>query len=271
MKRLGIIALCLTFLVGTALAGELSSLKVVETQDDMGQIIVPIELNNTVPMAALDMPLEFSEGVVLEEVRFNFEGSRSATFDFAHANIDNVDRTVVIGMIPMVYGERSDLEVGNGPIAQLVFTVQDPAVEEIEISPTTMDKPSHSLMLVYNDGKQAVDMTPDFGTITVPVNKGNAGDMVPEEFKLGQNHPNPFNPTTGISYGLPEATNVRLEVFNVLGQQVRTLVNEYQSAGNYTVNWDGLNNNGSSVASGIYFYRLTTDKEHATKKMMMLK
>jgi len=270
MKRLGIIALCLAFLVGSSFAAELSSLKLADTQEDMGKIIVPIELNNTIPMAALDLPLKFSEGVILEDVLFEFEGSRSATFDFAHANINNADHTVVIGMIPMIDGTGSDLEVGSGAIAELVFSVQDPSVEEIEISPTSMDKPSHALMLVYNEGKQAIDMTPEFDVITVPVNK--SGDqMVPEKFGLDQNYPNPFNPTTGIAYALPEATNVRLEIFNVLGQQVKTLVNEYQNAGNYDVIWDGLNNNGSSVASGIYFYRLTTDKEQATKKMMMLK
>lgn len=274
MKRLGIIMLCLTFFVGSSLlAAEVSSLKAakVQPQNDMNQIIVPIELNNTVPMAALDMPLKFTEGVVLDKVLFEFEGSRSADFDFKHANIDNEARTVVIGMIPMVYGDNSDLAVGSGAIAQLVFSVVDPSIEEFEISPTTMDRPSHSLMLVYSDSKSAIDMAPEFGTINVSVTKGNPDDLVPPDFKLAQNSPNPFNPTTGIDYALPKATNVRLDVFNVLGQQVRTLVNEFQDAGHHSIIWDGLNNSGSSVATGVYFYRLTTDEHHATKKMLMLK
>ena len=94
---------------------------------------------------------------------------------------------------------------------------------------------------------------------------------VPEEFALFQNFPNPFNPETEIRFSLPEAGHVRLEVFNILGQEVATLVDEYCEAGTQSVVWNGHSNSGSEVASGIYLYRLTTDKYVKTMKMNLLK
>ena len=82
------------------------------------------------------------------------------------------------------------------------------------------------------------------------------GNPVAKEFALMQNYPNPFNPTTTISYSLPEAARVNLSIYNVLGQRVAELTNETQRAGFYNVTWDGRNETGSQVATGVYFYRL---------------
>lgn len=94
---------------------------------------------------------------------------------------------------------------------------------------------------------------------------------VPLTYSLRQNYPNPFNPTTRIEYSIPENVHVQLEIFNVLGQKVKTLVSEVKQAGNYKVNWSGLNNSGKLVSSGVYFYRLKTDKYVEKKKMIFLK
>jgi hypothetical protein len=94
----------------------------------------------------------------------------------------------------------------------------------------------------------------------------------PEAFALANNYPNPFNPATTIKYALPEASNVKLEVFNVVGQVVRTLVADHQNAGRYVVQWDATNENGHSLSSGIYFYRLQAGGEFLeVKKMLLLK
>ena len=94
---------------------------------------------------------------------------------------------------------------------------------------------------------------------------------VPKSFNLKQNYPNPFNPTTEIAYSLPEASKVTLKIYNITGQLVKTLVNDYKEAGNYKVIWDGRNNSGQKVAAGVYFYQIRTDKFTQTKKMVMLK
>ena len=89
---------------------------------------------------------------------------------------------------------------------------------------------------------------------------------VVKDFKLFQNYPNPFNPTTNIKYDLPKNGFVKLVVFDILGREVATLVNEQLAPGTYSVDW-----NASQFPSGVYFYRLTTDSYSDTKKMLMIK
>jgi len=88
----------------------------------------------------------------------------------------------------------------------------------------------------------------------------------PSSHQLFQNYPNPFNPSTVIKYHLSTAGNVRLTIFDVLGREVRTLLNEQKSAGFYQVNW-----NASGVSSGVYFYRLQAGSFTETKKLVLLK
>jgi hypothetical protein len=95
--------------------------------------------------------------------------------------------------------------------------------------------------------------------------------IIPDEFFVSQNYPNPFNPTTTFSYGLPSNSNVRIEIFNVLGQSVRVLLDDYQSAGYQSITWDGLDNSGSQVTSGVYFYKINAGEFNQTKKMLMIK
>jgi len=81
--------------------------------------------------------------------------------------------------------------------------------------------------------------------------------QVPTEFALSQNFPNPFNPTTSIKYAVPVESRVTIEIYNVLGQRVRTLVNESVAAGYRTAEWDGMGDQGQLSGSGTYFLRLS--------------
>ena len=98
-------------------------------------------------------------------------------------------------------------------------------------------------------------------------------NSLPMEYNLSQNYPNPFNPTTVINYSVPEATFVTIKVYDLLGREVKTLVNEDKVAGNYSMQF-----NGSNLASGIYFYRMEADPSTGsgqgfmqTKKLVLLK
>ncbi|HTY12333.1 MAG TPA: DUF4350 domain-containing protein [Bacteroidota bacterium] len=99
----------------------------------------------------------------------------------------------------------------------------------------------------------------------------NGIPLVPVGYSLDQNYPNPFNPTTTIGYSLAHSGYVTLEIFNVLGQKVKTLFTGDQKIGNYSVVWDGTGDNGAGAASGIYFYRIKTEAFSFTKKMVFLK
>ena len=105
---------------------------------------------------------------------------------------------------------------------------------------------------------------------SVGVENNIVESQIPNSVQLFQNYPNPFNPLTTISYSICTGQNVRITVFNQLGQKIRTLVNKNQLQGNYRVNWDGKNNKGKNVPSGIYFYRLVTGNFSQTRKMILL-
>lgn len=114
-----------------------------------------------------------------------------------------------------------------------------------------------------------------FGGVSTAIYDGNPFEHLPNSFELAQNYPNPFNPTTTISYTIrptdEKGAVTKLEVFNIMGQKVTTLVDEAQIPGRYEVQWDGTNASNQQVSSGIYFYRLIRGSEGNTKKMTLLK
>jgi hypothetical protein len=97
------------------------------------------------------------------------------------------------------------------------------------------------------------------------------GNVVPPEFTLRQNYPNPFNPSTTITYSLAEDSKVRLDIYNVKGQLVKSLVNKDMKAGIHSVVWNGRDMNKQAVASGVYFYRLSSPSKTQTKRMLLMK
>jgi hypothetical protein len=270
MKRNVLVTSILVLFLIPAFAMAANSDKFVAAKATVGadnQVIVPLEVSNSEKLVAMDIPLGFSEGATLDRVEFT---ERVGNFDVQIANIDNENNQVLIGLISMVYQEKPDLEVGSGPVANLVFTVDD-GVDEIEINAIELSNPDHSLRFYWNDyssGRPEVrSIQPEFETLSLPINPVT----VPKTFALRQNSPNPFNPATRVSYDLPKASDVRVSVFNVLGQHVKDLVNGYQEAGSYEVVWNGKDEQGASVASGVYFYRIKTSEFSDTKKMLLLK
>jgi hypothetical protein len=96
-------------------------------------------------------------------------------------------------------------------------------------------------------------------------------ENIPDQFALHNNYPNPFNPVTTIRYDLPLGTDVHLVVFDILGREVRTLVNEKQEAGFKSIRWNGKNDMGQQVSAGMYFYRIQAGSFSKVQKMVLLK
>ena len=105
----------------------------------------------------------------------------------------------------------------------------------------------------------------------VGVEDEEQGDVLPYRFELSQNYPNPFNPVTTIEYSLPTRSHVSIQIYNVLGQKVRTLVDREQAAGSYTITWDGTTTSGQPAATGVYLYHYQAGDHVETKKMLLLK
>jgi hypothetical protein len=96
-------------------------------------------------------------------------------------------------------------------------------------------------------------------------------EELPCDYSLSQNYPNPFNPSTTIEYALPNSENVKIEIYDLLGRLVKTLVNETKLSGKYSVIWNGEDDRGKAVSSGIYLYRLHSGSQVITKKLNTIK
>ena len=94
---------------------------------------------------------------------------------------------------------------------------------------------------------------------------------IPQAYALDANYPNPFNPSTTIGYQLPMAAQVRLEIYDLMGQRVKTLVQDVEPAGYHRMMWDSLDDAGRPVAAGVYFYRLQAGEFTQARKLLLLK
>jgi Secretion system C-terminal sorting domain len=120
------------------------------------------------------------------------------------------------------------------------------------------------------------------GDASLVTNPGDASDFpaitsidefakAPNKFELKSNYPNPFNPTTNITFSIPKNSHVRLDIFNSLGQLVRTLIDQNYDTGNYTTIWNARNDFGNKVNSGVYIYRLVSKNYVDSKRMVLMK
>jgi len=135
-----------------------------------------------------------------------------------------------------------------------------------KISKSTETNSNTGILIVPNFNNHTVD----FKELT---NLSSAEEYltIPNEFSLHQNFPNPFNPNTTIFYDLSRESNVKITVFDLLGREVVTLINQIEPAGNWSVNWDGRDYTGNLVNAGIYIYQIEADGFMQTKKMVLLK
>ena len=128
------------------------------------------------------------------------------------------------------------------------------------------------IISVYIDGKKVETniIWDHFGSMH-KISTPFVDNLIPETFQLFANYPNPFNPFTNIQFQIPDTSLVSLEIFNLQGRKVQTLTHENMKPGVYTINWNGQNNSGKLMPSGIYFYTLKTEKYMNTKKMILLR
>ncbi|MCX6142142.1 MAG: T9SS type A sorting domain-containing protein, partial [Ignavibacteriales bacterium] len=147
---------------------------------------------------------------------------------------------------------------------QYSLDVQVPAGVGVKALETRLHVYSTFVGTVYFD-----DLTVQKVGTTTGVSSGNSS--IPKVFELSNNYPNPFNPSTKIQFAVPNEQNISLVIYNLLGQRIRTLVQGVYAAGQYTVTWDGKDQVGRTLESGVYIYRLETGSIALVKKMLMLK
>jgi len=197
-----------------------------------------------------------------------FQNTTDTTWDYISADgILAAKQKIFQASLPA----GTDGEIGVGTPSILFFVNATSAAGQFEFD-TTCVVPANKLQFVNTSN---VVIKPAFtkGTVTVgtAVHDISTGSAVPERYELMQNHPNPFNAGTVIQFTNRRDGNVKLDVFNILGQHVRTLMDEYRGYGTYAVDWDGKDESGRSVSSGMYFYRLAAGDFTDVKKMVLIK
>ena len=131
-------------------------------------------------------------------------------------------------------------------------------------------------MLIHDDGSRGMH-NPFFAVNVILASIPYAIDItqnsteIPARFELSQNYPNPFNPTTKIDFAVPRSSHVSIKIYDVTGREIKSLVNQKMTPGKYTVDWNGIDNNGLQIATGVYFYRFVASGNVFVKKMVMIK
>jgi len=240
---------------------------------------VKVYLSNSQGMAGASIPLSFaSVGSDIRCTGITWEGSRVSHFAL-YPQIDNDKKIVMLGMIRDLGDNISDvLPAGSGLIATLHFSSErNPCLPELMITSWPLSAGKLYFSMVDEKGSSICSKQVKEQAIAIP-QIGNDDESNPvlennkvSDFKLERNFPNPFNPETVIKFNLPEASRVSLNVYNVLGQVVRTLVNEELSAGLHSIIWDGKNAQGSDVSSGVYFCRIKAGDFESTMRMTLLR
>jgi hypothetical protein len=216
-----------------------------------GDIEVPLTMTNSRPVTGLQMSMKFdakSYRFISPKITRMGEHMRLAT-----RIIGDEIRLIVYST------DGQSIRAGEGVL--MTFPLE-----------AVLDHENESVMSL----DEAISATEGCLQLKTLINKDQViSNIIPRAFALWPNSPNPFNAGTAITYEIPqsknEATSVQLLIYNVHGQLVRTLVSDKQAHGRYTVNWDGKDNSGRSVSTGVYIYRLRTDQIILDRKMALLK
>jgi hypothetical protein len=272
----GLVVLTLVLWGSTAMAdcGNALSYQVF-TDMAKNTMTVKVYLANDAGIAGGSIPISFSAlGSDIQCTKIDFTGSRVENFQL-YPQIDNQNKRVLIGMIRALNEDIDDvLKPGDGLLATMNFTSKNGNLPELKLSPWQLSGGKLYYDMVDEKGNSVCDKKRQDADIPIPIKAGGTSDAaqsIPASFSLEQNYPNPFNPETVIKFSLPQDARVSLKIYNVLGQVVSTPVDQNLPAGVHSVTWDGKNEQGSEVASGIYFYRIKAGSYESIMKMTLLR
>ena len=224
---------------------------------------VDVFLVNDEPVGSFTVPLAFPDSVSDYDIicdSVSFAGTRCPFIIIdPPLPIDNVKNRLLIYYIFFA----GQLDPGNGPVVKIYFSTGSNWRTDFSVPINTIVWPG-GYGLQVTDSSGHASWVPIFNTGALEIKEGEIAE-VPSKFELSQNYPNPFNPFTTIPFQVGDSRFVvhsplrtTLKIYNILGQLVRTLVDKEKAPGNYNVVWDGKDDSGKEVSSGIYFYQLKT-------------
>lgn len=250
--------------------GFVDTLRISDYETESGNVIIPLHLAFDEPIKRFTIPLVYTSKV-FECIALDFAGTLLENVDGLLPEIDTVANTIVIKG-NAIFGQPVVPDGFIGTVfAKMIFRASPGvAVGDSSITFDTLFIPPDLRYSLQDTALQVI--LPEFvaGRLDIVTDIDEHG-LLPREFELSQNFPNPFNPSTTISYSVPRASYVSLVVYNLLGQRIATLVDAVIPPGRYETEWNGRDENGVSVSSGIYFYHLGAGDYSETLKMVLMK
>jgi hypothetical protein len=203
-----------------------------------------------------------------------FAGGQIGTGVFRSTDFGNTWELLSNGITSSAYrcfAHNNDLIVAGSTSAGVFYSVND-GDSWSEINEGLTDLGIFDLSL---SGSHIIAATPNQGVFRYSLSNmslsANENTTVPHTFDLHQNYPNPFNPITTIQYDIPERVQVQIIIYNMVGHEIKSLLNEYQNPGLNSVKWDATNNHGKTVSAGLYIYKISVGNYQKSRKMVLLK
>lgn len=217
--------------------------------------VLEVQLANSEEVGGIQFSLQVSSDLVLGPL---VRGGRIQDSQWVVSSCKLSDTVVNVIILSSTCGT---LCVGGGALVRIVYTESKPSAQSTASLANVMIADAHADSL-------AVELE-GLSWSEHPFLAGN--DDGSKEFVFGQNYPNPFNPSTVISYQLNKGALVRLSIYDIAGREIARLIDQFQSAGQYRVEWNSDSKNGVRAASGLYFARLNVDNASQTRRMMLVK
>ena len=228
------------------------------TKDGVGEIIVFGKFD--VELAAIQLEIKYDpEKISLSEPALTPRTEGLTIYSSSNKGIQKIDslRSLQVGIVDLS-GEHY-ISAGTGALVNLRMKGSD--LSSLEITKAIfVDRDAQKIPVRITSGIEKAELLAKSEQATLP-----------KTYSLFQNYPNPFNPETQISYDLPNDSWVKLSIYNIRGQKVRTLVDGFEAAGHKRIKWDGTDEEGKKVGSGLYFYRIQAGEFTDTKKMILMK
>lgn len=275
MRRF-VICFVILFAATSAMAqtdpGAPDSVIVDTVSSNTSEAVLTVTLSNDEPLSGFQIPLQFANDlVIVDSVIFGGRTSAFTGADIMRADTDlgGTQNTVTLVVAPLQTGS---IAAGSDVIATLYLTRNGSSTFDTAAVTDTAIAPFGGLLLADTAGN-TYGYEPTFvaGQVAFGTGIGDDRTVLPRSFALGQNYPNPFNPSTSFVIALPTASHVTLDVFNLLGQRVSRLYDAPAPAGYLDIRWDGRNDQGRPVGSGVYFYRMVAGEFQQVRKMVLLK
>ena len=223
-------------------------------------------------IAYIDLKTDFEKSLLTFEIEYNGP-VRGIEFEL------KFDPTMVNVMPPSLLNFQENVMVSYSEKEEGILKILAADLQGGHIEATDNSYMSIPVEFMGNEREnsfvnlEGIKLAGADGSLIYTVSRTNSSEVkvIPGAFALHQNFPNPFNPSTEIRFDLPEAGNVNLAIYNLMGQKIRTLSSDNMTPGYHAIIWDGTNDIGSQVATGMYFYSIQSSEFQATKKMLFLK